>query len=77
MGCGREEPRDESFLMLPCLTDLQGMDNPTDILFWNLQGGKQRKKKVCEPSYLFPTHIVPTCPQGALTNAWSNLKVLM
>lgn len=44
MGSGREEPRDQSVLMLPGLTDLQGVDNPTDVLFWNLQGRKQRKK---------------------------------
>lgn len=35
VGRGREEPQDEPFLMSPCLTDLQGVDNPTDILFWN------------------------------------------
>lgn len=35
VGCGWEEPRDELFLMFPSLTDLQGVDNPTDVLFWN------------------------------------------
>lgn len=44
VGRGREEPQDEPFLMSPCLTDLQGVDNPTDILFWNLPSKKQREK---------------------------------
>lgn len=45
VGCGREEPGDEPLLMLPSLTDLQGVDNTTDILLWNLQGRKQKKGK--------------------------------
>lgn len=31
--------------MLPSLTDLQGMDNPADVLFWNLEGRKRKRKK--------------------------------